>query len=132
MKTSNTAADRESSVDRNLALIRAELARIVAQKPHLKETLEWEDVFELLHRDGAGRWDVSDDTPSFIADYCRQFRTPSRAWPQSRAKALFTKKAARHIIKEDLLLALNFNLTEAFSKGLKETLMEASPQVDPA
>jgi hypothetical protein len=110
------------------ALIRAEVERIKTKNPELKDKLDWPDIWdhELLSRDKAGRWDVDTDSPAVIADYVQQFRTPSRAWPKSRATPLLTKKAARYIAEHDLLLALRLNLKAGVEAACKAALREAA------
>jgi len=56
----------------------------------MTKTLTWSTIRAIGKQDGAGRW-----TPSAeVAEYFRNIRTPSRAWPNSMAKAAQTAKFA--------------------------------------
>jgi hypothetical protein len=56
----------------------------------MTKTLTWTSIRAIGKQDGAGRW-----TPSAeVAEYFRNIRTPSRAWPNSMAKAAQTAKFA--------------------------------------
>lgn len=54
----------------------------------MTKTLTWNTIRAIGKQDRAGRW-----TPSAeVAEYFAHIRTPSRAWPNSMAKAAQTAK----------------------------------------
>jgi len=56
----------------------------------MTKTLNWTSIRAIGKQDSAGRW-----TPSAeVAEYFSNIRTPSRAWPNSMAKAAQTAKFA--------------------------------------
>jgi hypothetical protein len=56
----------------------------------MTKTLTWNNIRAIGKQDNAGRW-----TPSAeVAEYFSHIRTPSRAWPNSMAKAAQTAKFA--------------------------------------
>jgi hypothetical protein len=57
--------------------------------------LTWTDLFELGVMDNARRWFPD----SLISEYFRTIRYPSRAWPNSYAKAALTVKFAKWLIE---------------------------------
>ena len=60
----------------------------------MTKTLNWTSIRVIGKQDGAGRW-----TPNAeVAEYFRNIRTPSRAWPNSMAKAAQTAKFANWLI----------------------------------
>ena len=71
-------------------------------------TLEWKNIWADLgmERDNGGRWTTGENSPDFLKEYCAQFRTPSRAWPQSHAKPLLTQKFAKLLCEKDPSLAI--------------------------
>jgi len=77
-------------------------------------TLSWRDLWIHLGliKDNAGRWYPGDDTPQPIAEYCYQYRSPSRAWPLSYAKPLLTTKFAKWLTRELPELAIKLGVAD--------------------
>ena len=71
-------------------------------------TLQWADLWDSLglSRDKGGRWYAGDKSPKWVQEYCSQYRTPSRAFPHSHAKALLTQKFAKLLCEKDAELAV--------------------------
>jgi hypothetical protein len=64
---------------------------VLTQKENeMTKTLNWTSIRAIGKQDKAGRW-----TPSAeVAEYFAHIRSPSRAWPNSMAKAAQTAKFA--------------------------------------
>lgn len=64
-----------------------------------KQTLDWPDLWQHLGmtRDNGNRWVPKQDAPQVVKDYLSGYRAPSRAWPNSYATPLLTKKFAKHL-----------------------------------
>ena len=54
----------------------------------MNEVLNWQDMRVIGKTDGAGRWYPGEE----VAQYFSTIRSPSRAWPNSYAKAAQTLK----------------------------------------
>jgi len=78
------------------------------------KTLRWDDIWVHLGmtKDHGGRWYPGPNTHEKIAEYCRQYRAPSRAWPSSYARALQTAKFAKWLAKEIPDLAIKLKVAE--------------------
>lgn len=61
----------------------------------MKTQLTWKDLFTFMTRDNGGRWFAEEGTPAYEYITNNGYRSPSRAWPQSHAKPLMTKKFAK-------------------------------------
>lgn len=71
-----------------------------------QKTLTWVTIRKVGSSDGAGRWyPVSE-----IAEYFAHLRSPSRAWPNSYAKAAQTAKFAKWLLVNNNELALKLDL----------------------
>ena len=57
--------------------------------------LTWTTIRSIGKADKAGRWYPSDD----VAPYFARIRSPSRAWPNSYAKAAMTKKFSAWLLE---------------------------------
>lgn len=58
------------------------------------KTLTWTSIRTIGKQDSAGRW-----TPiAEVAEYFAHIRTPSRAWPNSMARAAQTVKFAQWLV----------------------------------
>lgn len=57
----------------------------------MTKTLTWNTIRAIGKQDSAGRWAPSAE----VADYFAHIRSPSRAWPNSMAKAAQTAKFAK-------------------------------------
>lgn len=68
----------------------------------------WEDLG--LEKDKGGRWWAGYAALDFVREYCKGFRTPSRAWPYSHAKPLLTQKFAKHLVEKDPTLAIKLGV----------------------
>lgn len=66
-----------------------------------KEKFEWSDLKSLGKSDNANRWYPTDQ---IAKEYCNHYRSPSRKWPFSYAKACLTKKFHKYY-KSKILLA---------------------------
>lgn len=64
------------------------------------KTLGWSDIRNIGKQDKAGRWYPNDE----VKEYFGAYRTPSRAWPNSYAKAAQTQKFAKWLAehKQDI------------------------------
>jgi hypothetical protein len=72
----------------------------------MTDTLGWRYLKRLgLYQDSASRYNYSSDTPIWIQEYLSNYRSPSRAYPNSYAKALMTKKFVKLFREKDPLLA---------------------------
>jgi len=63
--------------------------------------LGWRDLSTLLKQDNGNRYTAR--TGTIAEQYINEngYRTPSRAWPNSHATPLMTKKFARYVILHD-------------------------------
>ena len=79
-------------------------------KPSELRTLNWKDLFNLASKDNGGRWHANEGTPA--ARYIEEngYRSPSRAWPFSHAKALMTRKFAKWLVTNHPVDAMNLNV----------------------
>ena len=75
----------------------------VAPRAHL----DWSDLRALGRSDNGKRWHTSVES---IKSYFEGYRSPSRAWPHSYAKAAQTVKFARWVRANDAALADRLNL----------------------
>lgn len=68
--------------------------------------------FDLLKRDNAGRWDLSDNSPDVVRDYIDQncYRLPSRSYPLSFFKPLLTMKFVKYLVENDRDLAVKIGV----------------------
>jgi hypothetical protein len=78
----------------------------------MKDKLDWPDLWQELgmEKDSGWRWYPGDDTPTFVVEYLSGYRSPSRAHPFSYARALLTRKFAKHLIEIDKELAAKVGL----------------------
>jgi hypothetical protein len=70
------------------------------------KTLTWTDLRRIGRNDSAGRWYPAPD----VALYFEGIRAPSRAWPNSYAKAAQTQKFARWLAATHPALAKSFGI----------------------
>jgi len=65
--------------------------------------LDWEDLWTHLgmNRDNGGRWYPGNDTPESVKEYLTGYRSPSRAWPNSYATPLLTKKFCKYLAEKE-------------------------------
>ena len=77
-------------------------------------SLEWPQLWEKLNmkKDSAGRWEYTSKTPFKVRKYLNSYRSPSRAYPLSYAKALLTIKFAKWLCEEMPGLAVSLNVAE--------------------
>ena len=64
-----------------------------------------------MQKDNGGRWYPSPLTPDWVREYLDNYRSPSRAWPNSYASALLTVKFAKLLAEKDTELAKRVGLT---------------------
>lgn len=78
--------------------------------PETKLVLEWPDLFEMMHRDNAGRW--YPDEGSVAEQYLglHGYRSPSRAYPHSYSKPLLTRKFAKWLTEHHPAIARKYKL----------------------
>lgn len=92
-----------------------------------KRSLEWKDIFTIMHRDRSGRWWPYTNLPA--ATYIEEgfYRTPSCKWPRSYARALMTQKFAKWLVEnhpsEALALGLLSNTESETSEVRDFTIM---------
>jgi hypothetical protein len=67
---------------------------IESGRMHGIDRLNWNHLRALGKTDSAGRWYPTDP---ILIEYCSQYRSPSRAWPLSYAKACLTQKCFKHL-----------------------------------
>lgn len=72
-----------------------------------RDHLDWSDLRALGRSDNGNRWHPSVES---IKSYFDGYRSPSRAWPNSYAKAAQTVKFARWVRANDPALADRLNL----------------------
>jgi len=79
-----------------------------------KSTLEFSDLWSYfgMQKDNGGRWEPSESTPEWVSEYLRNYRTPSRAWPNSYAKAMLSQKFAKHLCEKQPDLAIKIGVAE--------------------
>lgn len=71
------------------------------------KSLTWNDIYKIGQTDNANRWYPMPN----IAEYFREIRQPSRAYPHSMARAAQTVKFAKWLIKNKPEIAYKFNLS---------------------
>ena len=79
-----------------------------------KATLSFPDLwnhFE-MKKDKGDRWEASSETPEYVKEYLSNYRTPSRAWPLSHAKAMLSQKFAKLVVENDPELAVKLGVAE--------------------
>ena len=83
----------------------------VKHKP--RTTLNWPDLWLSLgfESDNAGRWYPTESTEK-IQEYIYQYRSPSRAYPHSYAKAALTVKFAKWLCENEPELAVECGVGE--------------------
>ncbi len=76
--------------------------------------LEWSDLWTYfgMSKDNGGRWFPTDETPDYVHEFLEDYRTPSRHWPYSYAKAMLTQKFAKLVIEKDPELAIKLGVAE--------------------
>jgi hypothetical protein len=70
------------------------------------KTLNWQSIRRIGKVDKAGRWYPAED----VAEYFASIRSPSRAWPNSYAKAAQTAKFAAWLRANRPDVARNFEV----------------------
>lgn len=65
----------------------------------MKTRLDWEDIHRLGRCDKGNRWFPRHEYWKDLEGYLWAYRSPSRNWPWSYAKALMTYKAAEWILE---------------------------------
>jgi len=64
-------------------------------------TLTWKHLSQFGKSDNGNRWYPDDRAPVFVHKWVARYRAPSRAWPSSYARALFTRKFVEHALAID-------------------------------
>jgi len=79
-----------------------------------KSTVSFPDLWNSfsMSRDSGGRWDATDNTPSWVKKYLTAYRAPSRAWPQSHSKAMLSQKFAKLLCIENPKLAVELGVAK--------------------
>jgi len=79
-----------------------------------KATLVWNDLWTHfgMNRDNGGRYFPGKKTQDYVCKYLDHFRTPSRSWPNSYAKAMLTQKFAKLVVKHEPALALKLGIAK--------------------
>ena len=79
-----------------------------------RSKLDWPNLWNDLgmSKDKGGRWYPGDDTPDWVAEYLSDYRSPSRAWPNSYATALLTCKFAKLLTEKEPSLAIELGVAE--------------------
>lgn len=80
-----------------------------------KAKLEWPNLWEdlQLSKDNGGRWSPSKETPESVYNYIiDNFRSPSRAWPNSYATACLTQKFAKWLTANEPELAVKCGVAQ--------------------
>ena len=79
-----------------------------------KSTLSFPDLWNEMgmEKDKGGRWESGENTPDWAREYLKGYRTPSRSWPMSHAKALLSQKFAKLLTEKDPKLAIKLGVAE--------------------
>lgn len=79
-----------------------------------KTTLDFPDlwIYFGMSKDNGGRWFPTDDTPDYVHEFLEGYRTPSRHWPHSYAKAMLSQKFAKLVVQKDPELAVKLGVAE--------------------
>ncbi len=65
-----------------------------------------------MEKDSGDRWFDSESTQSWVKEYLSNYRTPSRSWPLSYAKAMFSQKFAKLIVENEPELAVKLGVAK--------------------
>lgn len=63
-----------------------------------------------MHKDNGGRWLTTNNTQVYVVEYLDNYRSPSRAWPNSYAVAMLSQKFAKLVIINEPDLAIKLNI----------------------
>jgi hypothetical protein len=79
-----------------------------------KSTLGWTDLWQHLgmSKDSGGRWYPTSSTPEWVEEYLKEYRSPSRSWPNSYAAAMLSQKFAKLLCHEDPRLAIKLEVAK--------------------
>lgn len=79
-----------------------------------KATLDFSDLWGSfgMSRDATGRWWPTDKTQAYVTEFLEYHRTPSRSWPLSYAKAMFSQKFAKLVVLNEPELAIKLMIAE--------------------
>jgi hypothetical protein len=78
-----------------------------------KTALKWNQLASIwLKKDRAGRFTPTDDAPKWLHEYLSNYRTPSRSWPFSYAKACLSQKFAKVLSEKEPDLAQRLGIAQ--------------------